>query len=176
MDDLGRRTLLAAGSPAVGETWCDMGCGDGAFAIPLLSSVGASGKLVAIDRDANAIAALRISLTALGNEERFDLRVADVQSPPQLPMLDGVLFANVLHFVADPAAALGNICSSLKSGARILVIEYDRADRNPWVPYPIPASTLGTIARNAGIAPFEVKARVRSDFGRMLYAAVSTHT
>jgi SAM-dependent methyltransferase len=175
MDDLARETLLAAGAPRSGESWLDGGCGDGAFSLPLLRRISGGGFLLAIDRDPHAISALRTSLDALCDDSlRFELRVGDVENPGSLPPLDGILLANVLHYLPDPGPALGKLASSLKAGGRILLIEYDRADANPWVPYPLPTRSLEALARTAAIPPFEVMARVRSDFGRMLYAAVST--
>jgi hypothetical protein len=53
------------------------------------------------------------------------------------------------------------------------VIEYDRPDSNRWVPHPVPVKALPQLALDAGIQPFEVHARVPSDFGSMIYAAVS---
>lgn len=174
MDDHDRANLLATGAPRAGETWCDMGCGDGAFALPLIDKLGARGKLIAIDRDEQAVASLAATLhkqkVARG---RFELRISDLAAPGPLPPLDGALFANSLHYLADAAVALGIVRAVLKPGARILVLEYDRADANPWVPYPIPAAALADLARSASLPPFEVKGRVRSDFGRTVYAAVS---
>ncbi len=175
MNGRDRELLLATASPARGEVWCDMGCGDGAFAIPLIERLGEAGRLIAIDRDGDALATLRAALEAGGTSaDRFELRVADLTSPGVLPPLDGVVFANSLHYLRNPANSLGAMRSALKPGARVLIIEYDRTDANPWVPYPIPVANLERLAREASYPPFAVTARVPSDFGRTIYAAVAT--
>lgn len=174
MDDHDRATLLATAAPARGEVWCDMGCGDGAFALPLLDQVGDSGYLVAVDSDAHALSMLRAALVAKRTiPERYELRTADLTAPGALPPLDGVVFANSLHYLPRPADSLGAVREALKPGARVLIIEYDRADATPRVPYPIPATTLSALARDASFPTFDIAARVRSDFGRSIYAAVA---
>lgn len=172
-----RRTLLAAAAPRPGEGWGDIGCGDGAFTLPLIEAIGADGTLVAVDRDARAIDALRSALDALPPPlPSLQLRVADVRSPGVLPPLDGILLANVLHYLPDAAATLGTLARALRPGGRVLMIEYDRADATPWVPHPIPVARLPALSKEAGLLSFHVNARVRSDFGRMLYAAVARTT
>jgi ubiquinone/menaquinone biosynthesis C-methylase UbiE len=175
MDLATRVKFLQTATPASGESWADLGCGDGAFAIPLAEMLGDGGSLVAIDREAVAVAALRKSLATSSRPipRQLQLRVGSVESPGALPPLDGVLFANVLHYVSDPVPVLKGVLPLLKNGGRILVIEYDRSDASAWVPYPIPVSALPELARRAGVPAFNVAARARSDFGRVLYAAVS---
>lgn len=169
-----RLTLLGAAAPCPGESWGDFGCGAGAFTLPLAEAIGAHGALLALDRDQRAIESLRRALAALPAPlPAIELRVADVESPGTLPALDGILLANVLHHFHDAAVTLGTLSRALRPGGRVLVIEYDRADATPWVPYPIPSSSLHSLARAASLRPFDVRARVRSDFGRTVYAAVA---
>jgi len=169
-----RRTLLSAASPRPGEAWGDFGCGAGAFTLPLAEAIGADGTLLAVDRDERALDSLRRALDALPSPlPPVQLRVADVRLPGALPPLDGILLANVLHYLPDAVATLGTLARTLRPGGRVLVIEYDRADATPWVPHPIPVSSLAALAKGAALLPFDVKVRVRSDFGRMLYAAVA---
>ena len=170
-----RLTLLRAGDPRPGEAWADLGCGEGAFTLLLAEELGSGGSVVAIDRDAGAIDKLRIALgkNRAGSPASVDPRVEELTRLQKLPPLDGALLANALHYLPEPASVLGTVKKALCPGGRILVIEYDRSDSNRWVPYPIPVKALPQLALDAGIQPFEVRARVPSDFGRMIYAAVS---
>ena len=175
MNHAQRLTLLRAGDARAGEAWADLGCGEGAFTLLLAEELGSGGSVLAIDRDAGAIDKLRIALSRnrRGSMASVDLRVEELAGLQNVPPLDGALIANALHFVPEPASVLRTVKRALRPGGRILVIEYDRSDSNRWVPHPVPVKALGQLALDAGIEPFEVGARVPSDFGRMIYAAVS---
>jgi ubiquinone/menaquinone biosynthesis C-methylase UbiE len=175
MNDAQRLQLLRAGDPQPGETWADLGCGEGAFTLPLGEAVGPRGTLIAIDRDPVAIDKLRNAIDTWDGPDLadIDLRPGDLGRLPDLPPLDGVLLANALHYLARPASVLATVRAALRPGGRIVLIEYDRADSNPWVPHPIPIAALPGLAAAAGIPPFDVVSRVASDFGSMVYAAVS---
>lgn len=170
-----RLTLLRSGNPRPGEHWADLGCGEGAFTLPLAKVLGSRGSIIAIDRDPDALDKLQNALHKLDGRDvaRIDRRLGEITSLPDLPRLDGVVLGNALHYVAQPAPVLARVNDALRPGGRIVLIEYDRADRNPWIPHPIPVSVLSALAQAAGIPPFDVVARVASDFGPMVYAAVS---
>lgn len=175
MNSAQRLTLLRTGNPRAGESWADLGCGDGAFTVLLADELGPEGSLLALDRDAQAINHLRSTLAATESRVMADviLRVEGLTELSELPSLDGALLANVLHYLPGPASVLSTLREAMRPGGRILLVEYDRSDPNTWVPHPIPVAALPGIAQAAGIPPFEVMARVPSDFGRVIYAAVS---
>ncbi|MGQ0648082.1 MAG: class I SAM-dependent methyltransferase [Gemmatimonadaceae bacterium] len=170
-----RRALLGSGAPRPGESWADLGCGTGSFTIPLATALGVNGSLVAMDRNPSAIDELRRTLANVdaATLPAITLHVGDLTDLRDLPRLDGALLANVLHYLAEPEAVLRTLGPLVRHGGRILVIEYDRRDANQWVPFPIPVEVLGELAGRAGIPRFVVGPRVRSDFGRVVYAAVS---
>jgi hypothetical protein len=64
--------------------------------------------------------------------------------------LDGILLANALHYVADQPAFLQSITAAFRGRPRFLVVEYDTAHANPWVPYPVSRQRLGTLAAGGG--------------------------
>lgn len=175
MNDAQRLILLRSGDPRRGERWADLGCGDGAFTLPLAELLGSRGSILAVDRDPDALDKLQDAFRRLNGRDvaRVERRLGDLASLPDLPRLDGVVLGNVLHYVVQPARILAKVNDALRPDGRIVLIEYDRADRNPWVPHPIPVSALTGLARAAGIRAFDVVARVPSDFGPMVYAAVS---
>ncbi|NWF79754.1 MAG: hypothetical protein HXY37_06860 [Chloroflexi bacterium] len=99
---------------------------------------------------------------------------ADVLRPLALPLLDGALLANLLHFVRDQACLLRRVRAALRPGGRLLVVEYEQALPLPWVPYPLPLSRLVAVAREAGLQPpVQVGMRRSPSSGRVLYAAVA---
>jgi SAM-dependent methyltransferase len=162
--------------PAGPGTWADLGAGEGTFTRALAALLGAGGRVVAVDSDAAAVAALE----RLAREEGLGARIipvrADLLRLPDLPELaggvDGVLFGSVLHFLEDAGAALRGAAGLLRPGGRIVVIEYDGAPASPWVPYPLPADRLPVLAAAAGLGHPEVVARRPSRYRGVLYCAV----
>lgn len=168
--------------------WADVGAGEGTFTRVLAELVGPEGTVYAIDRDERAVADLRrvagragrtaerINGNESGNARITALR-GDMQELSALAGLDGVdldgiLFANVLHFTDEPAAVLAQAAGRVRPAGRIVVIEYDRDRPNPWVPHPLPFDRLADAARGAGLGvPVEV-ARRPSAYHREMYCAV----
>jgi ArsR family transcriptional regulator len=104
----------------------DLGCGTGALTGQLAPYVAG---VIAVDASTQMLAAAKDRLADATN---VDLREGDLQA---LPIADGELDAAVLflvlHYVADPAAALAEAARALRPGGRLLVVEmtpHDRAD------------------------------------------------
>jgi ubiquinone/menaquinone biosynthesis C-methylase UbiE len=172
------RDAVALIAPAVrypGGTWADLGAGAGTFTRALASLLGETGRIYAVDRDGGSLTELQ-SLTPYSrtgvSAEILPVH-ADFARPLQLPPLDGALFANALHFVpaAEQPDVLARIARGVRSGGRIVIVEYENRAPSRWVPYPVSLARLGEIARAAGLgAPVSLGAR-RSAFGGTLYAA-----
>ena len=104
----------------------DLGCGTGLIASAMAPYVD---RVVAVDASAEMLDAARQRLHAAGN---VDLRAGQLE---QLPVATGeldtaVLFL-VLHYVADPGAALAEAGRALRPGGRLLVVDmapHDRVD------------------------------------------------
>ena len=163
---------------AAGETWGDFGAGAGTFTKALAGLVGEQGRIIAVDQDAGALRALYRLSTAV-NAPRIEVLAGDVSDLSamaglQALELDGVLFGNVLHFVADPLAVLMHLRSYLRADGKVLVVEYDRRGASRWVPFPLPLERLADVARRAGYGePVEVGRR-RSRYQGELYCACLT--
>jgi len=167
-------TLLRAAIPsAEGETWADLGAGTGTFTRALASLVGAGGRVIAVDRDAHALRTIRAWAARHEDGPAIDVVEADVAGPLDLPPLDGVVMANVLHFLADPATVLRQIARRLEPGGRIVLIEYEGRRPSRWVPYPVSAARFAELAAEAGLTPPRVVASRPSAFGGELYVAVA---
>ena len=90
--------------------------------------------------------------------------------------LDGLLFANSLHFARDAAEVLARLVVWLRPGGRAVVVEYDQRRSSQWVPYPIPPARWNELAEAAGLSRPTVTASRPSQFGGSLYAAVAEKT
>jgi SAM-dependent methyltransferase len=169
------RLLRDGVGDARGGTWADIGAGTGAFTLALAELLGPGATIVAVDRDAGA---LRAAVRAVGTRfpaTRVETLVADLERPLDLPLLDGFVAANSLHFVPRDrqVAVIRRLASALRPGGRFVVVEYDADRGNPWVPYPFSAATWGRLAAEAGLTPPRIVGRVPSRFLGAIYAAVS---
>src|SRR5262245_1396019 len=168
--------LIAAAVPREGGTWADFGAGEGLFTRALVERIGPKGTVFAVDRYGRALAALR------RRAEKENLRVipvlADFTEDVLLrglgaAALDGMLFANALHFVRDTGAVLARLVARLRPGGRVVVVEYDRRGPNRWVPFPIPPARLDELAAAAGLSTPIITTTRPSAYGGDLYVAVS---
>ena len=162
-----------AGSRGV---WADLGSGDGLFTRALFTLIGPKGRIYAVDSDPRALVGLR--RWARSEAPTVVAVLADFSRPFDLPglngtPLDGILLANSLHFVSDPAPVLAGLVARLRPGGRVVLVEYDRRQGSPWVPHPIPAGHLTELAAQAGLLPPEITATRPSVFGGRLYAAAA---
>jgi ubiquinone/menaquinone biosynthesis C-methylase UbiE len=166
--------LIRGGVPATGGTWADLGAGTGNFTWALAELLGPAATIYALDRDARAVAAQERRLRDDPPAATVLPRQADVLRPLGLPPLDGILAANLLHFVRDQAGLLGRLHAALRPGGRLLVVEYEQAQPLPWVPHPLAFARLAELASEAGFQPpATVGTRRSPSSGRVLYAAVA---
>jgi ubiquinone/menaquinone biosynthesis C-methylase UbiE len=172
------RDAAALIAPAVqpGGRWADLGAGTGIFTAALADLTGPTGGVYAVERDARSASALDVLAQRGGGADRAPITVirADFTTPFALPQVDGALFANSLHFVADDEQSplLARVADSLGAPGRILIVEYDKRPRSQWVPYPVSFSRLEQLARNTGLAKPELIGRYGSAYGGTMYAAL----
>jgi SAM-dependent methyltransferase len=179
--------FLGPAGPWRGQ-WADVGAGDGTFTRALAELIGRQGTVYAIDHEERAVAELqrlagpsgRDAVHADRNETgsaritalRGDMHEFSALAGLDGVELDGVLFANVLHFTNEPAAVLAQAAGRVRTDGRIVVIEYDRNRPNPWVPHPLPFDRLADAARRAALDMPEEVARRPSAYHREMYCAV----
>ena len=143
----------AVAAAAVGATWADIGSGSGAFTLALAELIGPGATIVSVDRDAAALREQARLVTTRFPQTVLDQRVADLRNGLDLPLLDGLVMANALHFVPhqEQAEVVRGLAEHLRPRAPFVVVEYDADRGNPYVPYPFRPSTWATIAETAGL-------------------------
>jgi arsenite methyltransferase len=116
------RSCLAA---APGERILDVGCGPGFLSAELQQEVGPAGSVVGVDSSPAMLALAGRRCDSLGN---VTLRPGDATSLPVTDAsFDGAVCVQVLEYVADTPAALGELYRALRPGGRVVVWDIDWA-------------------------------------------------
>lgn len=166
--------LIRNGVSRPGGVWADLGAGTGNFTWALAELLGPQATVYAPDRDGAAITAQRERIQRQPPAARVIPRQADVTHPLDLPPLDGLLLANLLHFVRDQASLLQHVVGHLPPAGQLLLVEYEQRLPIPWVPFPVPFARFSALAVAAGFgSPRQVGTRRSPSSGRVLYAAAA---
>lgn len=171
------RDAVALLRPAVvapaGAVWADLGAGTGVFTRALAALLGPDAAIHAVDADASALRAVSAWAGGLRGGPSVTVTRGDVSRPLALPPLDGVVMANVLHFLPDQPAALSLVASYLRPGGRLVLVEYEGRRPNPWVPHPVSIARFRDLAAGAGFTAPAVVATRPSAYGGDLYVATA---
>ncbi len=120
-----RRLVREALGARPGERILDIGCGPGFYVAELLDQVGPEGSVVGVDASA---AMLTIATRRCEGRENVELHEAGATSLPiDDASVDAALSVQVLEYVDDIAAALGEIHRALKPGGRVVLWDVDWA-------------------------------------------------
>lgn len=156
--------LIRAGVDSPGGLWADFGAGGGNFTRALRELVGPEAVIYAIDRDRHALRGQRDAIPVAG----------DFTQPLDLPSLDGILMANALHWVSDQARVMAQSTSYLRSGGRLIIVEYDVTGPRSYVPHPVPYARFEALAQAAGLRDVRrIGERVSPSSGVTMYAGVA---
>jgi ubiquinone/menaquinone biosynthesis C-methylase UbiE len=165
--------LLRGGIDSSGGVWPDLGAGTGAFTLALAELLGPDGEIHAIDRDASALRANARAMRERFPQVHVRYQVADFTLPLALPVLDGIVMANALHFQREPDAVVRLFPGYLRPGGRVLIVEYNIDRPNLAVPHPVPYRRWERLAGDAGFEHTELLARRPSRVLHEIYSAVS---
>lgn len=165
--------LIKGGIPISGGLWADFGSGTGAFTLALADCLGPSAQIISIDRDGAALREQRHNLNDHFPAAKVEYLQADFVRPLDLPLLDGIVMANALHFHRDKRPILNQVCAYLKPGGRFILVEYNVDKGNTWVPYPISYPGWQSLAPEGGFTETQFLAKVPSRFLGEIYSALS---
>ena len=113
--------VLALLDVAPGRTLADVGAGGGYFTERLAAAVGASGRVIAVDIDSDALAQLT---TRFAHAPNVDVRRGLANDPRLEPdTLDAVLLVDTFHELADAAATLAAVRRALHKGGRLVIVD-----------------------------------------------------
>ena len=153
------------------QSWADLGAGDGTFTVALATLLPATSVIHAMDLDRRALQQIP------RRHERIDIvtHLGDFTTYPwPFNALDGVLMANSLHYVADQRSFLQHSKAHL-ARLRILLVEYDTDQANPWVPFPMGYRPAVELFKSSGYDEAIPIGRRRSRYRKAdIYSALFT--
>ncbi|MGH7047714.1 MAG: class I SAM-dependent methyltransferase [Stellaceae bacterium] len=170
--------LLRHSAVAAGERVLEIGCGTGAFTVPLAEAVGARGAVVGADISVAMLAGARKRIADSGLKN-VSLIEADAQTHPFEPgRFDLVASRFGVMFFADPAAAFTNLRAAARPGGRLCFACWGPLDANEhWlIPYRVALHHLGPPEAKPPRAPgpmaFADAAYVRGFLGTAGFEAI----
>ena len=137
--------LLARSGVKDGERVLEIGCGTGAFTVPLAETVGENGEVVGADISAAMLGGARKRLAEAGLR-KVSLIEADAQSHKfDAGRFDLIASRFGVMFFADPAAAFANLLAAARPGGRLCFACWGPLEENEhWlVPYRVVLRLLG---------------------------------
>lgn len=141
--------------------WLELGAGRGLFTRALAHCLSPGSLITAIDKDKNTLAAIPDTISEIAIE-KIASDFSEILFPAK--QLDGLLMANSLHYIADHHRFLESIQPALKKQAAICLVEYDTAQANRWVPYPLSGNAAEKLLRGLGWAQIQFIQRKPSIF------------
>jgi len=172
MDHADHVNLLRNGVTESGGVWADLGAGTGAFTLALAELIGPQGEIYAVDKNAEALRTQERAMLSQFPAMVVHYVVSDFREL-NLPPLNGIVIANALHFQCNQPDIAPQLRAYLRPKGRLLVVEYNIAQANSAVPYPVPYERWQELAREAGFGHTELLARRPSRFLREIYSAAS---
>jgi SAM-dependent methyltransferase len=154
-------------------TWADLGAGTGAFTLALADCLGAGSTIYAVDKDRRALDEQKRIMERDFPGIAAHYLGADFTRKLDLPMLDGVVMANSLHFHRDKDSILRLVRGYLKPGGRLILVEYNADKGNTWVPYPLSFGSWGKLAQQNGFLETKLLRTYPSRFLEEIYSAIS---
>lgn len=167
------RRLLEPAVAGADGVWADLGCGEGVFTLLLAALLSPGSSIYAVDKNPSALQALRRTLAERQVETAVHTILADFTQPLDLPLLDGLLLANSLHFVKQKQPVLARLVERLIPGGRLVIIEYNTSRGNPAVPYPLADQEFLTLVAEVGLKQPKIVARVPSTFLGEMYTGLA---
>ena len=165
--------LLRDGVMGGGPRWADLGSGDGAFTLALADLLGPNGSIHSVDRDSHALKVQARRLSESFPDVASTTIAADFTRPLDLPLQDGIVMANSLHFERDQLAVLRLVRGYLRPAGRLVIVEYDTDHGNQWVPFAVSFGSWAAMAAEAGFRDTRRLASVPSRFLGSIYSALS---
>jgi ubiquinone/menaquinone biosynthesis C-methylase UbiE len=114
---------ILGGLVAPGQTVVDLGCGMGYFTIPLARLVGESGRVIAVDLQAQMLCGVQRRAARASLQTRIQLHQCQANTLDLHKPVDFALAFWMVHEVRDKPRFLQEVADLLKPTARFLLVE-----------------------------------------------------
>jgi ubiquinone/menaquinone biosynthesis C-methylase UbiE len=156
-----RRKTIDLSQLQAGERALDVGCGTGTLAMKAYARVGTKGNVCGIDPAPRQIARARSKAARRGFPIDFQIGVIErLPFPDQ--SFDVVLSTLMMHHLPDDAKRLGlsEIARVLKSGGRLMIVDFARPEGQHGQPGQFGAGSVGiqdlpALIKDAGFSQIE---------------------
>jgi SAM-dependent methyltransferase len=124
--------LLKPANLPSGGAWADFGAGDGAFTLALRELMGPSSDIFALDKDSRRLNRLERDYgIRFGDSGNLHIIPGDFTHPLKLPVLDGVVMANSLHYFKDLKMDVVERGSGRGNGKNIRAFQHESTSHLP---------------------------------------------
>lgn len=155
------------------QIWADLGSGDGAFTLALMELGGKETEIYSIDRDEGRLRTQRKKFENMFPNSNIHFLHKDFTKPMDMPVLDGIIMANSLHYIDKKIPFLINLKQYLKPSGKLVIVEYNTEAGNMWVPYPLSFKALEKLCKEASFLTPQKIGTHPSDFLKEIYSAVT---
>ena len=175
MDHQDHVRLLRGGISSPGGVWAEFGSGSGAFTFALAELIGPEGAIYSVDKNQAALCDQANSFQKRSTDHQPIIHYLnkDYVQPIALPVLNGVVMANTLHFHEHKAAILMLINNYLVPNGHMILVEYNSDLGSTWVPHPLSLHSWRLLAEKVGFVGTRLLERVPSSFMGEIYSAIS---
>jgi ubiquinone/menaquinone biosynthesis C-methylase UbiE len=111
-----------------GQVVCDVGAGPGYFTLPVARAVGENGRVYAVDVDPRILATLRKRLRDAGLRNVTPVLALDDDALLPPAACDLILVVDTYHHFPGGPAYLRRLARSLRSGGRIVNIDFHKRE------------------------------------------------
>ncbi|WP_162560667.1 class I SAM-dependent methyltransferase [Methylobacterium durans] len=133
------RSVFAAAGIGPGVRVIDLGCGGGDVSLLLAEMVGPTGRVLAVDRAPEALAATRARAEQAGFSQIATVQ-GDLSDPKNLSLpegFDAAVGRLVLHYVPERAALIRRLTEVVRPGGALAFIEMDLSVNGGSSPSPL---------------------------------------
>lgn len=164
------KRLLPKSLSESSQVWADLGCGSGTFSYALAELLWPKSKIIAIDQ-------IHQNIIKEHNGIAIEFRKANIEDELNIfPNIDGILTANVLHFIKEKRKIIEKFKPVLVENGKWIVIEYEHQKSDIYEPYPIPFEDLKRLFQESGYSKIEKIGERNSVYGGKMYSALISKT
>ena len=152
-------------------TWADFGSGDGAFTQALRDIAGEGIEIYSVDLNKDRLINQQFQFKNSFPNTNIQYINKDFTKDLELPSLDGILMANSLHYIKDKISLLQLMNKYLKDKGKLVIVEYNTDNANPWIPFPLSYKTFELLIEKTNFNNAQLLYTIHSDWLNEIYSA-----